>query len=321
MKNVLKFVLRIVVTVAIIGGIVFGITWIVNPHTDPNKLCSVSAEKDINASMCSLLNGEKSIYNIVDRTSNKNFISTTKVDSSKISDCDNINIVLIDYYHYYINLTCFENKTDSGAKKAIESKINELVGKIKTTQAKLAIAYSANEDAGLEVNERLKYVANAYDSQTQCFIQLDDMLKSYVQNVNYKTNTYNYVVEAQLEMMKEYSKAVFSESLKGKFYDGSVPNALLTDNSQNSFTKVFTKFTTIYDKKTVDVNSYVEIALFDAIRTAKVNYLQEYFKSTAKSTYANDINNFVSTTATDYEKAAGMLQQTAIQNIHPYISL
>ena len=273
-KRILKFFLKLIVAAGIVVGAYFGISAIINSKSEANKIANTSSSLNI---VSKVQNSGQSIAGKLDYNTN--------VKLTKIND---INSVLVDYYNHYVSLTGFENYPDNSLKSNIISKMNELDTKIATTKNSLLLIDSSNSDTIKA--QRVIMSANHYISQTQTFFELNDMLREYVYKVNYNVKISGIAYEAQLEMMKDYCKAMFDEYIvKTISKTNELPNLLIDESYQTNFSKVLKKY---FNKQQFAVNGDIEVHLswyYLNINKAKLSafYVLNNFE---KDSYKNSLD-------------------------------
>ena len=198
-KRIFKFLLRIAVVIAILLGIYFGISAI-NSNKNANvKIIEASQSAKITTKIGVAYN---ELVEIAENNSPQKFM---------VMRCNDITTALMEYYNHYLNLTCFENTSNSGNRDTIISKINTLSKWIDETDQRLDNTKKITGN-NTEKNKRFIKTLESYFEQTKVLIELDELLKNYVYTVNYGVVSTGIPFEAQLEMIKDYSKVVFNEA-------------------------------------------------------------------------------------------------------------
>ena len=196
---------------------------------------------------------------------------------------DDINSVLVEYFDYYTNISQFENKHNDSKKAEIVKSINDVNKIVDQTIEYMRLVNSATND---EIkNQRVVITAKHYTEQIKAMIELDELLKSYVYEVNYDLVSTGIVKEAQLEMMKDYSKAVFYDSIYQKI-ETTDSISVLTSNQETSFTRTYTKFK---NKQALNVNGDRETHFAWFYMYMDKAELNEFYKldKDQKQTYKN----------------------------------
>ena len=273
-KNIFKFFLKLIVAAGIVAGAYFGISALINSKDNSNQISTTSQGLNI---VANLQNSGQSLASKSDYNT-----------SAKLLRLNDITNVLIDYYNHYVNLSSFENHSDNSAKEQIISKIKELDQKIKTTQNSLTLIDSSSNDTVKK--QRIQISAGYYINQTQAFFELDELLKDYVYKVNYNVSVSGIVYEAQLEMMKDYCKAMFDEYIVKAIGDTSVLSNLLVDKSnQTNFLAVLQKY---FNKQELNVNSDTEVHFAWYYMNIDKSQLNGFYKLNhiEKSNYKNSFS-------------------------------
>lgn len=285
MKNIGKFILRMVVTACIVVGVIA----IVMNLTNKSDSKLAIADKSVNLNISTKLdNSHKDIVSIVEDNNQNDF--SGKVSATVINALVQINEVLEEYYDHYIVLTSFEHKADENLKNSVLQQISKLNSKIDTTTKYLNQVTSANESNYTERNSRIINHFNALCEQTTTLFETCSYLKSYVYTVNYQTEVCTSKTEAVLEMAKDYSKVVFDAEIKNNVLQTTVLS-MLYDTSLSSFKVVIPKTLDI----TAETNSETEIDFTYHYFDIDKKYLNEFFKlnSSQKSSYVGELNNFL----------------------------
>ncbi len=144
-----------------------------------------------------------------------------------------------------------------------------------------------------------------FAEQIKCMFELDELLKNYVYEVNYGMTSTGIVREAQLEMMKDYSKAIFYDSIYGDELDNDSAKSNLTSNEETSFTKAYTKFK---NKQELNINGdketnfawfYMKIdkqklnSFYILNRAEKENYKNNILDDVTEKTYFSALYNYL----------------------------
>lgn len=280
-KRIIKFLLQMAVAAGLVVGAYFGIKAIIDAKNGNNYIAQASQSQQVEAKVTyardarvNISGTDKSLYEI----------TTSYVLRYKITGLNRMNQVLLDYYNHYISLTGFENASNGGKRNQILSKIDELIKQADKTKYYLDLIKTANSN---ELREnRVKFTTEEYVKQTEILIQLDELLKDYVFEVNYKTDNSGIVFEAQLEMIKDYSKAVFYKEVKNHLNEAS---SLLVNTNSSDWAKVVDKF--IYRQK-VNINSDTEAHFAWQYMKIDKEKLNEFYvlNHADKANYYNEFN-------------------------------
>lgn len=257
MNRVVKFIIKMVVTACIVVGAIFGISVLVTPKYDKDKI--VNAEKSYNLvekfekSFSGYTEGEKTVHGIVDMMpdSPSQYFANTKTETLPASK--KVNDVFIVYYQYYLSNSNFLKAENKSLQSKILREMNDLNKQVDVTIEKLnyidnfakrnnysSSAYS-NSDEFFKALD--KWLAS-YQKQTELVIQVVEDLRLYVCESNYATSVddYKYIGEVKLEICKDYAKTVYVDALKGKIKSQATLSPILTDTSFSSFRAVYIKF-------------------------------------------------------------------------------
>ena len=241
-KRIVKFIIKMIVTAGIVVGAYFGISALVNkPNT--NNIINAST----NVSLVTKL-----------QESHTDVVSDNVNLQPKIDVLDKINIAMLDYYDYYISLTPFKKYNSDISEGAIINKIDELSKQVElTTRYNTSINSSTNNALK---QEKVLLTAKEYAKQTKLLFELNDLLKRYIYQGCYNLTSTGIVYEAQLEMIKDYSRAVFNFAIEDKINYNIPENILKEGNIEHtsaSFIDVMYKFN---DRQTLAVNGNVEVS-------------------------------------------------------------
>ncbi len=244
-KRIFKFILKMLVAAGIVVGAYFGISALVNKGGNPNSIIDASNKAEITTKMA---------------LSHKDLESSQVNLQTKIDVLDKINVVLTDYYNYYLTLTPYKNYQQNKVTDGVViDKINELKNQIEVTTRYMAMTINVSDNASLK-EQRVLLTAKEYEKQTKLLFEVDELLKQYVYESNYNLNGTGIVYEVQLEMIKDYSKAIFNFAIKDNI-DYSIPDDVLREGDNNhtttSFIDVVYKFT---NRQTLAVNGNVEVS-------------------------------------------------------------
>ena len=271
-KRIVKFILKLAVAGGILVGAYFGITALFGKNNKVNLIADTARETGVSQKLTS------STSELLSKVSDSNY--ALKV---RISAMDDINSVLVEYFDYYTNISQFENKHNDSKKAEIVKSINDVNKIVDQTIEYMRLVNSATND---EIkNQRVVITAKHYTEQIKAMIELDELLKSYVYEVNYDLVSTGIVKEAQLEMMKDYSKAVFYDSIYQKI-ETTDSISILTSNQETSFTRTYTKFK---NKQALNVNGDRETHFAWFYMYMDKAELNEFYKldKDQKQTYKN----------------------------------
>ena len=273
-KRIIKFALKMAVAGLILVGVIFVIKKVTSPKTSQNDIVNATNKYEIGTTY------KQSYDEALD------YAQVNTAQYIRISNANLINDALFENYNYYLNLTLFENKTDTSLKNKVVSKIKTLSNQVKETTD----FENMLKTQGLETDElakRLHNYANNYFEQTKTFLELNDLLKEYVYKVNYKSQITGNIYETQLEMIRDYSKTVFEEDIYQKF---SEPNkTILTNQDATSFKKVMEKFNA---RQPHNTNGGLEVKFAERYMTISKTDLYEFYKHTSdKQEYINSIQD------------------------------
>ena len=244
-KRIFSFVLRIVVVVGIVLGLYFGISAIVESKRT-TQISEVSALAKIDQKS-NTLNTEIE----AELDGNHDLAASRETVARR---CVFINKFLIEYFDYYVRLASFENSPNGEQKANIIEKINQLSKQINESQTRLNNL--KNCSIAEERERRFVRTMEVFFEETKNLFEIDELLKDYVYKVNYKTDCTGIVYEAQLEMLKDYCKAMFDEYIYGKHENVGETDPLTTSLYNTSFTSVLNKFN---GRGPLDTNSDVEV--------------------------------------------------------------
>ena len=240
-KRIFKFILKMIVAAAIVVGAYFGISAIANRGGNPNNIIDVSNSENISVKLVSSHDGLQS--------EDANL-------QTKINVLDNINIVLLDYYNYYMMLTPYKNYPSTVGDDVLINKIKELSNQINSTSRfNLMTKVSVTNNATLK-EQRILLTAKEYAKQTKLLFEVNELLRQYVYESNYNLSSTGVVYEAQLEMIKDFAKAIFNYGLDEKI-DITVPENVLQSGENTSFLSTFNKFR---NRQSLAVNGNLEVS-------------------------------------------------------------
>lgn len=321
MKNIFKFILKLAIAAVVVVAVVFGINAITTPNQSATDITNLVAQ---NKTVQNWQNASLNIYSITTQN-NSHYSGTNKASETVIKNIEKVDEILIEYFDYYINLTCFENKTDSSLKSKLTKQINELNAKIADTQKYLNNVNSASSTAYQEINTRIVKMFEAHCKQIQSMFDVCNTLQQYVYKVNYNQTSCHNKTEAVLEMMKDYSKVIFEKCINNNIY-GTNDLSLLNESAETSFSSAYTKFVQMSNSNNnSDIETSFEISYFQI----NSQFLNQYFglNSTNKTNYVGNTDNFVAE-APEGESALdaqiryqeGRNQQINIQYLNMFLS-
>lgn len=262
MKNIIKFILRLVVAGAVVGGIVFAIIHFTAKDNKTNII-----DKSYNAEIVAKYQAS---YDGL-----SNYATANSNNAKLLSATNSINEVLIEYYNHYITLTAFSKNVANS--EDILTKMDNLVIKINYTTNLLNLTKSELiGDNPTERQQRFNNTLGALIEQTKLLFEIDDMLQQYVFENVYGTTYSGVTYEAQLEMVKDFSRYVFDAEIEGHLNAENIGTAL-TYAGENGFFKVLTKFK---DRQTVDKNSSYETKFVDRYFDITEDILNGYYQTT-----------------------------------------
>lgn len=272
-KRILKFALKMAIAGLILAGIIFVIVRATTPKKEKYEIVNASNSYEITTKY------SQTYDNMLQ------YAPSATLKYVRIMYTNRINAVLLENYNYYINLTLFENYSNSSLKAQIKTQLKKLAGQIDKT---LEMARLTKVE-GLQNDERQRrltnYVAD-YFEQTKTFIELNDMLKDYVYKVSYGSVTTGNVYETQLEMIRNYAKVAFNHDIYGK-YESVGNDTILSDTSSTSFQKVLQKYN---DRQTQNTNGDKEVKFTETYMNLSDDVLYEFYSQTTnKQEYVNSM--------------------------------
>ncbi len=262
-KNIVKFLLKMIVAAAVLAGIVF----LVLHFTSSNKSTTEIIDKSYKTNLVQKY-----------QESYDGLINYAPLNSAKyllLENTNKINSVLIEYYEHYLTLTAFEEKDNSFKKNNILEKINELEKAVEKTTQYLKLTKSS----AIPDDERTLRFDNTfliYLDQTKILFELDDLLQDFVFETNYQSKYSGITYEVQLEMIKDYSKYVFDNEIDGKINNQN-PGPVLSSTQANGFSNVINKF---IDRQKVNKNGDIEVKFVDRYFDISQEYLTEFYTHT-----------------------------------------
>ena len=283
-KNILKFVLKMVVAGLILAAVIYGIIKVTSPKTSQNDLLNKSDNLEITEKYSQSYGSEFESY----------AQSSTPADRLRIVYANKISNFLLEHYDYYLKLTLFENNSVNADKEQILNLMKSLSSQIDST---IEMAELTKVD-GLANDERLRRVtnyANEYFKQIKIFLELNEKLKEYVYKVNYGTNSTGIVYEVQLEMVRDYCKAAFESDIYGKFKRETAVDIICL-GSESSLSKVLQKFA---DRQSDNKNSDKEAKFTELYMDISKETLKEFYEKVEEGTRTekqNYINSITDTT-------------------------
>ena len=274
-KNIVKFLLRLVVAAAIIVGAVFLVSALTSKR-DSEVILKASIKNEISVKYKSAYEG------LLAKT------ETNTVKYIMISSCNKINDVLVEYYDYYLNMTSFEHKQNDSKRDQIVKKIEKLSTKIDDTSQSVKLLNTS----GLGQNEyNLRWInaTNNLVDQTKLMFEIDDLLQEYVYETNYQLTSTGIVNEAQLEMMKDYAKVAFDRNIANNVTEQESPTILVA-NEETSFAKVINKF---FNRQKKNTNGSVETNFASEYMNIDLSLLTPFyaFNESEKQAYIASIED------------------------------
>lgn len=325
MKNIVKFMLRMVVAAVILFVVVYGIIWVTKPKDSKEDLLKLSTEKDIP------LNIAMSTNNFPDKVSSNAYTGEDKVNYTMTEYLVSINALLRLYYNHYIELTAYVSNNDNSLSADISNYINTLDGNIAQTEKYMAMVNSADvSQIGVKsMNDRLKKVYTALSTQTETLFKVCDALKTYVYKTNYQTEKCGHVDEALFEVFKDYSRQVYFNELKDNFNKAKSTPMIDDTTSSTSFYSVCKKIARRYENSVLDKNDVVETRFVMSYMDIKKEFVNEYFKQIGDADKLNYINlNDFATPAPENEsevdktarEQAGKDQRDYLRYLNDYLT-
>lgn len=285
-KNIIKFVLKMLVAGLILAGIIYAIIKFTSPKTSQNDILNSSNNFNISQKYTQSYGEDFVTY----------ANGSTNANKIRILYTNRINNFLLEHYDYYLGLTLFQNQEQNADKEQIKNLMKSLSEQIDST---IEMARLTKVD-GLQNEERQRRLSNyatEYFKQTKIFFELNERLKSYVYKVNYNSNSTGIVYEVQLEMVKDYCKAAFEKEIFNKYNQTSSVD-MITSGTESSFSSVLNKFNERQiDNKNSDIEAkfverYMDIdketlktfyeSMEDGIRTEKQSYINSITDTTLK---------------------------------------
>lgn len=304
-KNIMKFILKMVVAGLILAGIIYAIVKLTSPKTSQNEIINTSNNYNISEKYAQSFGDDFVIYANDAPSPNRKI---------RLSNANKINYFLLEHYDYYLSLTLFENTEQNADKEQIQNLIKSLSEQTDKTLETARLTKVQNLD-NAERQRRLSNYADDYFKQTKIFFELNERLKNYVYKVNYNKTSTGIVYESQLEMVRDYCKAVFDNEIFDKYNDESAVD-MITSGSDSSFSKVVYKF----NNKSVDnKNSDIETKFVERYMTINKQTLKEFYcamqegSRTGKQDYINSITGENPTEVTTIKESLQALFDYMIQ--------
>ena len=236
MKNIIKFILKMVVTVCLVVGVIYVAMWLTRKDKNQTQIIDASYKYNIEQK---IPDSFANLSTIVFENNQKTF-SGQKPSQNVVDSTIKVNLLLKEYYSHYIPLTSYENQADQNTKQAIIKKLELLNEKIGNTTVALN---NVNSWAGTDYSQKNIRIVNMFNDlceQTGVLFDVCDLLKDYVYKVNYQTEICTNKAEATLETAKNYAKIVFDAELNGNIYLTKT-TANISDATELGFNRVMTK--------------------------------------------------------------------------------
>ena len=286
--RIFKFLLKLAIAAAIVVGAVFGVKALLDSKTKNTVIANTSISTNVSSKALAL----------VDSFDSSKMLDSD-ADKTRISSLKYINKALVNYYNYYVSLSMFEKQNDDAARNKIVSKIKEWGNKIDDVTYSFQFIDSittqdiANNPSLKEIkNQRIKHSTELFIQATQILFDLDEMLQSYVYKNNYCAEVTGIVYEAQLEMIKDYSKTAFNVDIANKIGSGDNPTIITnvdTDMTETNFSSVMRKF---INRQSYNGNGREEVHFSQFYMVIDKTKLNEFYKlnNGEKYSYINGLN-------------------------------
>lgn len=316
MKKALKFILRMIVTVVIVVGVIYGAMWISGRDKQNTQIVNLSQSLNISTTY-------KNSYQDIVATVQANNQNTfdDKASDVVVKGAVDVANFLVDYYDHYVVLTSFENSADGNLKQNIVSKIETVDAKIKNTKKLLGQVNSCSPTNFVEKNKRIKNMFAALCDQNNEMFQLCSLLKTYVYKANYQSQVCTSKTEAVFEVAYDFAKKIFETEIVQNI-NLSKGLAYLSSSVGTDFYKVLAL------TKTPATHSQIEINFIASYFKIEKTFAGAYFllNTQQKAEYVQTLANFVTQAPENEttEQAAqrlqnGQNQQKYIQSLHAYL--
>ena len=153
MKNIIKFILKMVVTVCLVVGVIYVAMWLTRKDKNQTQIIDASYKYNIEQK---IPDSFANLSTIVSENNQKTF-SGQKPSQNVVDSTIKVNLLLKEYYSHYIPLTSFENQADQNTKQAIIKKLELLNEKIKNTTVALN---NVNSWAGTDYSQKNIRIVN-----------------------------------------------------------------------------------------------------------------------------------------------------------------
>lgn len=189
----MKKFLRIIITLAIIVGIVFGVSYLVKQNRTEDYLFTTLATKKDSDTIVKT-SGENNLDKVVEFINNTN--NDSKVDGSiktSVADGGRLNCLQTIYkkcdenFNYYFNLLCLDKSGNNAGQDQILNYYDQIVEQIKAQQTALNRVYNMTTKTSTLINKAdfkgaFNKFVNQYAQTVKLYANMCESLRTYILN-------------------------------------------------------------------------------------------------------------------------------------------
>lgn len=274
----MKKFLRIIITLAIIVGIVFGVSYLVKQNRAEDYLFTTLATKKDSDTIVKT-SGENNLNKVIEFINNKD--NEDKVDESvakSVADGGRLDCLQTIYekcdenFNYYFNLLCLDKSGNNAGQDQILNYYDQIVEQIKVQQTALNRVYTMTTKTSTlnkaDFKGAFNKFVNQYAQTVKLYANMCESLRTYILN-----GIYNGI-----NVEKEFVYNEISTKM----------NVFALDNE-----KLLVRAKTLIEKKHYSTNEDYEYWIRNKYKQLDEfdEYMKEYVKDGEESTFLKDKEN------------------------------
>lgn len=274
----MKKFLRIIITLAIIVGVVFGVSYLVKQNRTEDYLFTTLATKKDSDTIVKT-SGENNLNKVIEfinNTDNKNkvddTVKTSVADGGRLDCLQTIYEKCDENFNYYFNLLCLDKSGNNAGQDQILNYYDQIVEQIKVQQSALNRVYTMTTKTSTlnkaDFKGAFNKFVNQYAQTVKLYANMCESLRTYILN-----GIYNGI-----NVEKEF---VYNE-ISTKMNVFALDNEELLVRAKTLIEKEH--YSTNDDYEYWIRNKYKQLDEFD-------EYMKEYVKDGEESTFLKDKEN------------------------------
>lgn len=274
----MKKFLRIIITLAIIVGIVFGVSYLVKQNRTEDYLFTTLATKKDSDTIVKT-SGENNLNKVIEFINNTDnekkvdeSVKTSVADGGRLDCLQTIYDKCDDNFNYYFNLLCLDKSGNNAGQDQILNYYDQIVEQIKVQQTALNRVYNMTTNTDTlnkaDFKGAFNKFVNQYAQTVKLYANMCESLRTYILN-----GIYNGI-----NVEKEFVYNEISTKM----------NVFALDNE-----KLLVRAKTLIEKKHYSTNEDYEYWIRNKYKQLDEfdEYMKEYVKDGEESTFLKDKEN------------------------------